>query len=246
MATESDLREQLATCTRILAMEGLLGMFGHISAYLPEQQRVLICPGAGSDKARVQPADLLVLDLEGNLLEGNLREGTVHVPVEWPIHTALHAARPDALAVAHLHAHYTTQFAIARREFRPVTLQATLFGAGMPLWMEPNLVTTLDEGRRLANLIGDKRGALLRGHGCALAAGTVEEMLYASLVLEDSCHKAVEAAALGELMTFSPEECQIFGTPEGVRGRARLMWTYFTRLEERWDRQPGTGIGPLA
>lgn len=241
MATESDLREQLATCTRILAMEGLLGMFGHVSAYLPEARRVLICPGAGSDKARVQPADLLVLDLEGQVVEG-----AGHVPVEWPIHTALHAARPDALAVAHLHAHYITQFAIARREFRPVTLQATLFGAGLPLWTEPNLVTTPDAGRRLAALIGDHRGALLRGHGCAIAARTVEEMLYASLVLEDSCHKAVEAAALGELMTFSPEECQIFATEEGVHRRAHLMWTYFSRLEERWDRQPGTGIGPLA
>lgn len=241
MATESDLREQLATCTRILAMEGLLGMFGHISAYLPESGRVLICPGAGSDKANVQSGDLLVLDLDGQVLEG-----AGHVPAEWPIHTALHAARADALAVAHLHAHYTTQFAIARREFRPVTLQATLFGEGLPLWREPNLVTTPEQGRQLAALIGDKRGALMRGHGVAIAAGTIEEMLYASLTLEDSCHKAVEAAALGELSTFSPEECRGFATAEGVRGRAQLMWAYFTRIEARWDRQPGTSAGPLA
>ncbi|HEY7065720.1 MAG TPA: class II aldolase/adducin family protein [Chloroflexota bacterium] len=241
MSTESELREHLATCTRILAMEGLLGMFGHVSAYLPEQRRFLLCPGAGSDKARVTPGDLFVLDLDGNVLEGK-----GHVAVEWPIHAALHAARADALAVAHLHAHYTTQFAIARREFRPVTLQATLFGEGMPVYMEPDLVTTLEEGRRLAALIGDRRGALLRGHGCALAARSVEEMLYASLVLEDSCHKAVEAAALGELMTFSPEECRIFGTEEGIRGRAALMWRYFSRLESHWDCQPGTGLGPLA
>jgi ribulose-5-phosphate 4-epimerase/fuculose-1-phosphate aldolase len=241
MASETALREQLATCTRILAMEGLLGMFGHISAYLPERQRVLICPGAGSDKATVQPDDLLVLDLEGRVLEG-----TSHVPIEWPIHTALHAARADALAVAHLHAHYTTLFAIARREFRPVTLQATLFGDGLPLWTEPSLITTPDHGRRLAALIGARRGALLRGHGAALAARSIEEMLYASLILEDNCRKAVETAALGELGCFDPEECRGFATEEGIRGRAQRMWAYFTRLEARWDRQPGTGAGPLA
>ena len=77
MATESELREQLATCTRILAMGGLLGMFGHISAYLPESRRLLICPGAGSDKATVQPADLLLLDLEGQVLDGSAQ-----IPIE--------------------------------------------------------------------------------------------------------------------------------------------------------------------
>jgi ribulose-5-phosphate 4-epimerase/fuculose-1-phosphate aldolase len=241
MATEHELREQLATCTRILAMEGLLGMFGHVSVYLPERRQFLLCPGAGSHKATVQPADLHLLDLDGTLLEGS-----GHVAIEWPIHAALHAARADALAVAHLHAHYTTLFAIARREFRPVMLQATLFGEGLPLWTEPSLVTTLDQGRRLADLIGDKRGALLRGHGVAIAAGSIEEMLYASLTLEDNCHKALEAATLGELNTFSPEECRGFATAEGVRGRAHLMWTYFSRLEAGWDRQAGTGIGPLA
>jgi L-fuculose-phosphate aldolase len=172
-------------------------------------------------------------------------DGDAHVPAEWPIHTALHATRADALAVAHLHAHYTTLFAIAQRELRPVTLQATLFGDGLPLWTEPALVTTLEQGRQLAALIGERRGALMRGHGVALAARSVEEMLYASLILEDNCRKAVEAAALGELGFFAPEECG-FASEEGIRGRAGLMWQYFTRLESRWDRQHGTGAGPLA
>ena len=45
MADDRALREQLATCTRILAMEGLIGMFGHVSAYDPASGRVLLCPG---------------------------------------------------------------------------------------------------------------------------------------------------------------------------------------------------------
>ena len=47
---EDAAREQLATCTRIFAMHGLLGMFGHISVFLPESQRVVICPGSGAEK----------------------------------------------------------------------------------------------------------------------------------------------------------------------------------------------------
>src|SRR5436190_1721487 len=57
--TEDTAREQLATCTRIFAMHGLLGMFGHISVYLPETQRVVICPGSGAEKATAQAEDTL-------------------------------------------------------------------------------------------------------------------------------------------------------------------------------------------
>ena len=31
MASETELREQLATCARIFAMQGLIGLYGHVS-----------------------------------------------------------------------------------------------------------------------------------------------------------------------------------------------------------------------
>src|SRR5262249_3332105 len=83
--------EKLATSTRILAMQGLLGLFGHISVYQPENKRVFMSPGAGSDKATVQGKDILVADLDGRVLEGK-----ISLPIEWPIHTTLHGARADA------------------------------------------------------------------------------------------------------------------------------------------------------
>ena len=45
MATEYELRGQLATCTRIFAMQGMIGVFGHVSVYQPESKRVFITPG---------------------------------------------------------------------------------------------------------------------------------------------------------------------------------------------------------
>ena len=129
MTTETVLREKLATCTRILAMQQLIGLFGHISTDDGETGRVYMCPGMGNDKTLVQPDDILALDLHGQVLDGEKR-----LPVEWPIHTVLHAQRADALAVAHLHSPYATLFSIADREYRPVTLQGSIFGAGIPLY----------------------------------------------------------------------------------------------------------------
>ena len=103
MATEQELREHLATCTRIFAMQGLIGLFGHVSVFQPETKTVYVTPGSGSDKAHFTASDMIPIDLTGKPTHG-----TIPPPVEWPIHTALHAARSDALAVAHLHTPYAT------------------------------------------------------------------------------------------------------------------------------------------
>jgi ribulose-5-phosphate 4-epimerase/fuculose-1-phosphate aldolase len=241
MSSDTALRDKLATCTRIFAMQGMIGLFGHVTVYQPESKRVFISPGMAGDKATTRAADLLALDLTGRVLEGK-----GNLPIEWPIHTALHAARADALAVAHLHAPYATLFAIARREFRPVTLQAALFADGVPLYTEAQLIKTTRQAQRLAELMAGKRASLLRGHGIVVVGRDLEEVLFASLVLEDDTRKAMQAAMLGELGFISVEECRAFDAEVDLQRRSHRAWNYFARLEARWDRQPATGAVPFA
>ena len=240
MISEKDLREQLATCTRIFAMQGMIGVFGHVSVYQPETKRVFITLGMGSDKGSLRAEDMLITDLDGKPLEG--REGP---PVEWPIHTALHGARADAVAVAHLHTPYATLFTIAKREFQPVTLQGAIFSEGVPLYPQAQLITTPARGSSLLKVIGDKRAVLLRGHGIVAAGQNLQEVLFASLVLEDDAKKAMQSATLGEVGTISPEECRTFGAEIALERRAQRAWNYFCSLEGRWDRQPATGRSEL-
>jgi ribulose-5-phosphate 4-epimerase/fuculose-1-phosphate aldolase len=240
MMSENDLRAQLATCTRIFAMQGMIGVFGHVSVYQPETRRVFITPGMGSDKAKLRAEQMICTDLDGKPLEG--RDGP---PVEWPIHTALHRARQDALAVAHLHTPHATLFTIAKREFKPVTLQGAIFSDGVPLYPEAQLITTPARADGLRNIMGDKRAVLLRGHGIVVAGKNLQEVLFASLVLEDDAKKTVEAAALGEIGSISPEECHAFGAEIALERRAQRAWNYFCSLESRWDRQPASGKSEL-
>jgi len=241
MSTEAELRDQLATLTRIFAMRGLLGLHGHISGYDPESGRIYMCPGFGWDKATTRPEDLFVFDLQGTIIEGVGRRP----PLEWPIHTALHAARPDARAVAHLHSPYATAFAVVRREFRPVLLAGGLFAGGIPIFPERHLITTRELGQRVATLVGGGRAALLRNHGTVVAASDLQELLFTSLLLEDNARAAVQAAGLGELDFLDPEDSGDVETNATLGIRARLAWDYFAHLEARWDRQPPAGGGPL-
>ena len=240
MTSETDLREQLATCTRIFAMQGMIGVFGHVSVYQPETKTVFITPGMGSDKGSLRPEDMVPTDLDGKPLAG--KEGP---PVEWPIHTALHGARADALAVAHLHTPHATLFAIAKREFRPVTLQGAIFNDGVPLYPEAQLITNPERGNALLKVIRDKRAALLRGHGIVVVGLNLQEVLFSALVLEDDSKKYMQAAALGEVGTISPEDCRTFGGEIALERRAQRAWNYFCSLEKRWDRQPSTGRSEL-
>jgi 3-hydroxy-2-methylpyridine-4,5-dicarboxylate 4-decarboxylase len=240
MTSETDLREQLATCTRIFAMQGMIGVFGHVSVYQPETKTVFITPGMGSDKSTLQPQDMVPTDLDGKPRAG--KEGP---PVEWPIHTALHGARADALAVAHLHTPYATLFTIAKRKFQPVTLQGAIFADGVPLYPEAQLITNPARGDALLKVMADKRVVLLRGHGIVVAGKNLQEVLYSALVLEDDAKKSWQAAALGEVGTISEEECRAFGAEIALERRAQRAWNYFCSLEKRWDHQPSTGRSEL-
>lgn len=183
-----------------------------------------------------------MFDLQGQILEGEGRRP----PLEWPIHTALHAARPDARAVAHLHAPYATAFALVGREFRAVLLPGALFADGVPTFLDRRLITTPELGQRVAELIGSHHAALLRNHGVVVAAADLQELLYASVILEDGARAAVEAAALGELDFLGPEEGAGMEADATLSIRARLAWNYFAAQEARWDRQPPIGGGPIA
>ncbi|HLI21524.1 MAG TPA: class II aldolase/adducin family protein, partial [Stellaceae bacterium] len=200
MASETDLREQLATCARIFAMQGLLGLHGHVSVYQPEVKRLLITPGAGSDKANLRAADMVLAGLDGKALDGK------RPPLEWPIHTALHAARADAIAIAHLHPPYATLFSITQREYRPITMHSGLFGKGVASYPEAHLITSVERGERLRTAIGDKRAAFQRAHGITVVARNIPELLHITLSLENDALKTLQAATLGDVRTLSAAE----------------------------------------
>lgn len=236
MASEYDLRDELAACTRIFAMQGMIGLFGHVSVYEPETKTIFITPGSGSDKASFRAEEMVSIELQGRPLDDRKPP-----PVEWPIHTTLHAGRADALAVAHLHTPYATLFAIAEREFQPVTLQGAVFGDGVPVYRGAHLVTTPERGRALFEVMGSKRAVFMRGHGITVAGKSLAEVLYACLILEDDAKKTLQAASLGPVGHLTPEEGLAFDAEMDFERRAKRAWDYFSRVEKRWDRQPASG-----
>ena len=155
MDDETSLRRKTATLTRMLNLQGTIGMFGHVSVRVPGTDRILLSPGGGTDKATVRPDDIFVFDLDGNILHhpGGL------IPLEWRIHTRIHRDRPECMCIAHLHARHATSLGIAGHDIVPVFLHGSFLHGGVPTWNNPRLVVNDEQAADLSRARRQDRGA---------------------------------------------------------------------------------------
>src|SRR5690348_2024528 len=202
-----DLRstlEELVIANRILAREGVLDGFGHVSARHPDHpDRYLMSCSRGPELVRRE--DIVEFTLQGEPLNQNGRA----LYAERAIHGAIYAARPDVMAVCHNHSPSVIPFGITRRALRPVLHMGALIGADVPLWDirddfgDTNLlVTTWPQGQSLARGLGDKRAALMRGHGSVVVGVSLKEVVMASVYLEVNAKLQLQALSLGAEVNY--------------------------------------------
>src|ERR671933_54922 len=155
------LKEKLALARRFLHEDGLIARYGHLSAFVPEQQLVLITPNAAEVRGRMTADDMLTITLDGERVAGRYEP-----PIEWIIHTAIHRARPDALSVIHTHPVFSTSLTIAGQPLRPVYQHGAILGEQpVPVYDDPAIVTTPEDAAALVQVLGNAPIAELRGHG---------------------------------------------------------------------------------
>lgn len=102
------LREEVLSANLELVQRGLvLYTFGNASAVDREQGLVVIKP-SGVDYDKLQPADMVVTDLDGKIVEGSLRPSS-----DLDTHTLLYREFPSIGGVVHTHSEFATSFAQA-------------------------------------------------------------------------------------------------------------------------------------
>lgn len=218
----ADLRTKLITAIRLMAMEGLIDFNGHVSCRLPGTDRVLI-NSRYSSRLGLTVDDIVTVDLAGRLLEGKAEP-----PSETPIHTEIYKARPDVGSVAHLHPQYATVFTIAGKPLVPVFIIANLFGSeGVPVFDDPRLIRSEEEGAAVATALGDRPAVLLRAHGAVTVGPDIEGAFAVAIALEDNARKYLWASALGTPRPLSVAEMEQYGAPISSRGTRHKMWDFY-------------------
>jgi HCOMODA/2-hydroxy-3-carboxy-muconic semialdehyde decarboxylase len=238
--TETKLIEQLVTANRILANEGIMDVFGHISVRSERDPQQFLLSLSKSPQA-VRRSDIQRYRLDCTPL---VEVGAKHY-VERVIHGGIYQARPDVKAVCHSHSDGILPFAVSGEAIRPVIHMGTLFWEGVG-WFDRYdkdgnlLVSTPSEGRALAESLGHRRAALLPNHGCVVAAESVVAAVMAAIYLDKNAEIQMQSAIVGKPMFIEPElgkvACRVFHSPL-VQERAWGYWV--ARLPKGWESDAG-------
>ncbi len=174
---------------RLLAAGLVAGNDGNISVRLSADE-VLLTP-TGVSKGELIPADLVLVDMRGQVLEGRCRPTS-----EWALHLAVYQAAPEIGAVIHAHAPYATAFALAGRTLRGSRLAEVTECLGeIPLaGFAPPGSRELAEGA--AEAAAAHNGVLLEAHGPVTWGETLRQALYRMEELELACKITAIAGGL--------------------------------------------------
>ena len=105
------LRQEVCLANRELLLSGLVMLtWGNASGLDPKQRLVAIKP-SGVRYDDLEPADMVIVDLEGKVVEGKLRPSS-----DTPTHLALYRAFQQIGGIVHTHSRHATMFAQARHE----------------------------------------------------------------------------------------------------------------------------------
>jgi ribulose-5-phosphate 4-epimerase/fuculose-1-phosphate aldolase len=216
---------------RILAHEGVVDAYGHISVRHQERADRFFLSASRSPEL-VTPDDIIEYDLDCNPI--NLRGRTQYT--ERPIHGAIYRRRPDAVSVVHNHAYETIPFTVAQGvKLRPLLHTAAGIGADIPVWDirdgfgDTNmLVTTLAQGDDLAERLGANRVVLMRGHGSAVAGISIRDAVHTSVYLRVNAQLQTEAMRMGGDIVYLSDG-EIAEMQKSARSGHTRAWEYWAR-----------------
>ena len=228
--TQTTELKRLVAANRILAHEGVVDAFGHVSIRDPENPARYIM-------ARSRSPELVEF---GDLIRFEQRDGRSLDPQnrtpygERMIHGAIYETRPDVHSVVHNHAYPLLPFTITGRKLEPVVHVASVIGPEIPTWdiatkfkETDMLVRSMEQGRDLAATLGRNTCALMRGHGAVVAAETLKQAVIIAIYLKVNAEVQLQAMAIGTPRGLSDREVELSTATQFSPLALDRAWEYF-------------------
>jgi L-fuculose-phosphate aldolase len=206
-------REEVAAAARSLAGKGLVaGTSGNVSAR--REGHVAITP-TGAVLAELEPAQVTVVDLDGNVADGDLAPTS-----EIDLHLGVYA-RYGAGAVVHTHAPVATALACVLDELPCVHYDMLALGGAVRVAPYTTFGTpALAEA--VADALDGKTAALMANHGAVTIGTDIAGAVRATELLEWAATVYWRAAALGAPRTLDAAQQQAVIDAATARGYGRV------------------------
>jgi ribulose-5-phosphate 4-epimerase/fuculose-1-phosphate aldolase len=216
--------EDLAAANRILAMQGVLDAYGHVSARNPANKAHFLMSRSLAPQL-VTPADIQEHGADSEPI-GDSRKPYL----ERFIHGEIYRTRPDVMAIVHSHSDSVIPFGISKTGLRPVYHMASFLWSGAPVFeirdvREDNDLLIRDRtlGEALANRLGACTCVLMRGHGMTVVGESIPEAVFRAVYTEVNARLQMNAARLDGPLTFLSEK-EGAGATEANRSTLGRPW----------------------
>jgi HCOMODA/2-hydroxy-3-carboxy-muconic semialdehyde decarboxylase len=224
------VKRDLVLANRILARENVIDDFGHVSIRNPDDPNRYFLSRSRSPEL-VTLDDIMEFTLAGDAIDQRGRA----VYAERAIHGAVFIARPEVNAITHFHARSVIPFTVADEPLKPLFHMAAVIGEEVRVWdSQPEFgdtdmrVTTQAMGRSLANMLGQDRVVLMRGHGAVAVGENIRTVLMTSIYLKENAELILQARSLGKpLYYLTAGEIQKTGTMLREPLSSDRAWDYY-------------------
>ena len=217
----------LVLADRILANEGLLDGYGHVSVRSSRNPNHFLL-ARSIPAGTVTAADILEYDFDANPIQKDAPAGFI----ERYIHSEIYRARPDVMAIVHTHAPDVIPFTVTSVPLRPMIHVAGFIPQTVKVFDNRNvagmtdlLIRTPELGRALAQTLGSDPMILLRGHGAVVVASGLHIVVGRVNYMTINARTELQALALGggSVTFLAPEEAAQSADQDGFE-RAWVLW----------------------
>jgi HCOMODA/2-hydroxy-3-carboxy-muconic semialdehyde decarboxylase len=225
----ADTLYQLALANRIVANEGIIDAFGHVSVRHPDDPNRYFLSRSRSP-GLVEPGDILEYHLDST----PVRTPDVTQYSERVIHGEIYKARPDVMAVCHHHAPSFMPLVSTGMDYVPVFHLGATGGARPPFWDQRDdfgdtnmLVVKPEEGQSLAKALGAHWMVLMWRHGVTVAGRSLQDTVFRSVYSARNAEYQLQARAAGAIAPLTPGEVELCAKiATATTGLAR-SWEYW-------------------
>lgn len=233
------LLSELVIANRVLAREGVVDDFGHVAARDPHDPTRFWLSRSRSPEI-VSREDMIRFDLDAN----PENPGHLRPYLETILHARLFAARPDVMATVHHHSRPVLPFTLdPSRPLRPVFHLGAVIGPTVPFWDSQDefgdtamIIDTKEMADSLAAALGPHPTALLARHGAICVGGSIPEVCFCAIYMQENAAVQIAAEARGAPMFLTAGEIE----------KTRRMQFGERPLNRAWAyRRARAGFGPL-
>ncbi|AJT69828.1 Putative aldolase class 2 protein [Streptomyces lydicus] len=238
---ELRLRRELAAVYRLVAHFRMTDLiFTHISARLPGPENHFLINPYGLLFEEITASNLVKIDLDGRAVEDTPYPVN---PAGFVIHSAIHAARPDAHCVLHTHTKAGCAVAAQEHGLLPLNQISMEFYGRLGYHDYEGVALNLAEQQRLVADLGGHPAMILRNHGLLTVGETPAQAFLRMYYLDKACEIQTAAVSGGaKLITPAPDVVEL--TARQLSGEDDssdlqddkaydLAWSALLRLVER-------------